>query len=234
MKAIHITDSTLLWQDTADPKPQSGEVIIEVTASAVNRADLMQRSGKYPPPPGASPILGLECSGRIIEVASDVDPGWLGREVCALLAGGGYAERVAVPVVQVLPIPDGISLVHAAAIPEVFATAWLNLKLEGQLQPGEQVLLHAAASGVGTAALQLCKAWGNPTFATVGDGYEHVVRMRKHLAEAGLDGLRDFECRQAFLVRIGCDDDFHDGGAPGAGMSASGTSRKETSVARQA
>lgn len=168
MKAIQIVDGKLVWSEVARPSLAPHEVLLRTCATAVNRADLVQRSGNYPPPPGASDILGLECSGIIEEVGSEVDPSRVGEAVCALLAGGGYAELVAVPATHVLPVPAGMSLEMAAGVPEVFATAWLNLRLEGQLKAGERVLVHAGASGVGTAAIQLCVVWGNPVFATVG------------------------------------------------------------------
>lgn len=170
MKAIQIQpDKSLLWQDTAAPAPAPGEVSIRVHATAINRADLMQRAGLYPPPPGASPILGLECAGEISALGSGVTQWKMGDRVCALLAGGGYAETVVCPADHVLPIPDAFSWVQAAALPEVFATAWLNIFMEAGVKPGQKVLLHAGASGVGTAAIQLCKQQGNPVFVTVGD-----------------------------------------------------------------
>lgn len=150
------------------PSLGPGEVLIDVHSSAVNRADLVQRSGCYPPPPGASAILGLECAGVVAEVSEGVGCVQVGDSVCALLAGGGYAEQVVVPTGQVLPIPAGFSFEQAAALPEVFATAWLNLFMEAGVRPGERVLLHAGASGVGTAGIQLCKAFGNPCYVTVG------------------------------------------------------------------
>lgn len=168
MKAIDIVGDDLVWSDTADPDLGDGEIRVQVKASAVNRADLAQRTGGYPPPPGASPILGLECSGVVTEVSSGVAGFSVGDEVCALLAGGGYAEQVVVPAGQALPVPKGISLVEAAALPEVFATAYLNLFGEAALARGERVLLHAGASGVGTAGIQLCNAFGNPVFVTAG------------------------------------------------------------------
>ncbi len=168
MWAIQDIDGTLTWSEVETPTPGPGEIRVRVKASAVNRADLVQRSGQYPPPPGASPILGLECSGVVDQVASDVTWPKVGDEVCALLSGGGYAEYAVFPASHALPIPTGMNLLEAAAVPEVFTTAWLNLRQEGELKPGERVLIHAAASGVGTAALQLCRAWGNPSFATVG------------------------------------------------------------------
>ncbi len=137
-------------------------------ASAINRADLMQRAGAYPPPPGASEILGLECAGVVSEVGDGVSRFKPGDEVCALLTGGGYAQEVVVPAEQVLPLPAGLTFAQAAALPEVFATAYLNLFIEAALQPGESALLHAGASGVGTAGIQLCKALGNPCFVTAG------------------------------------------------------------------
>ena len=168
MQAIVEQDAELILSHRPNLEPGPGEVLIRTHAAGVNRADLVQRAGHYPPPPGASEILGLECSGEIEKVGAGVDPHWLGRQVCALLAGGGYASQVVCPLGCVMPVPEGLSLTQAAALPEVFATAYLNLKVEGQLQPGEKVLVHAGASGVGTAAINLCVAWGNPVFATVG------------------------------------------------------------------
>lgn len=167
MQAIRDLDGTLTWVSTETPEPEAGEVRIAVRATAVNRADLVQRSGAYPPPPGASDILGLECAGVIDAVGPGVTDRAVGDEVIALLAGGGYAEQVTCPASHTLP-RGSLSWTDAAGVMEVFATAWLNLKLEAGLQPGEKVLLHAAASGVGTAAMQLCAHWGNPVFATVG------------------------------------------------------------------
>lgn len=168
MRAIQEKNGVLTWDEAPDPRPAAGEVLIRIAATAVNRADLAQRAGRYPPPPGASPILGLECSGRIEAVGDGVEDSRLGQEVCALLSGGGYAEKAVCPAAHALPLPLGLDLYTAAAVPEVFATAWLNLKLEGRLAPGERVLLHAGASGVGTAAIQLCKVWGNAVAVTVG------------------------------------------------------------------
>ena len=169
MQAILADGDELLWSRVQRPALGAGEVRIDVHASAVNRADLVQRSGHYPPPPGASPILGLECAGVVTEVGEGISRLQVGDSVCALLAGGGYAEQVVVAAGQVLPIPAGFSFEQAAALPEVFATAYLNLFMEAGLRPGERVLLHAGASGVGTAAIQLCKAFGNPCHVTVGN-----------------------------------------------------------------
>ncbi len=168
MRGIVIEDKNLAWQEVATPSLGAGEVRIAVAATAVNRADLVQRSGGYPPPPGASPLLGLECAGTILEVGEGVTRVQPGDEVCALLAGGGYAEQVVVAAGQVLKLPNGFDMVQAAAVPEVFATAYLNLFMEAKLEQGERVLLHAGASGVGTAAIGLCAAFGNPCYVTVG------------------------------------------------------------------
>ncbi|MFK8019914.1 MAG: NAD(P)H-quinone oxidoreductase [Pseudomonadales bacterium] len=168
MKAIEDKDGQLIWAETAAPMAMAGEVVIQIRATAINRADLLQRAGLYPVPPGASPILGLECSGEIAALGEGVAGFEIGDKVCALLVGGGYAEQVAVPAGQVLPLPKGLDFIQGAAIPEVFATAYLNLYRLAALTPGEKVLLHAGASGVGTAAIQLCKAFANPCFVTAG------------------------------------------------------------------
>ena len=176
----------LEWVDHPLPTLASGEVLVRVAATAINRADLVQRSGNYPPPPGASPILGLECSGWVESLGPEV-VGWkVGDPCCALLSGGGYAEFVAVPYQQLLPIPSGLNLVQAAAIPEVFTTAWLNLRQEGQLVNSERVVLHAGASGVGTAAIQLCREWNNPVAVTL-SGQRKADFCRDLGAELALD-----------------------------------------------
>ena len=170
MKAVVIDDEkNLHWEDFETPEPGADEVLIKVHATAINRADLIQRQGFYPPPPGASPIMGLECSGEIAAVGKNATRFKVGDRVCALLSGGGYAEFAAVHEGSVLPIPGEESFIHGACLPEVFATAWLNLFMEARLQPGEKVILHAGASGVGTAAIQLCRSFGSPCFVTVGD-----------------------------------------------------------------
>jgi putative PIG3 family NAD(P)H quinone oxidoreductase len=153
-----------------DPEPGPGEVLIKVAATAVNRADCMQRQGNYPPPRGASPYLGLECSGTIAALGESV-AGWnIGDEVCALLSGGGYAELVAVPVGQLMPVPAGISLVDAAALPEVSCTVWSMVfgTEAGRLQPGETLLVHGGTSGIGTMAIQLAHQRGARVFTTAG------------------------------------------------------------------
>lgn len=166
MKAITVVDGALVWQDVPDPVPGPGEVPIRVVATAVNRADLSQRAGLYGPPPGKSPILGLECAGV---VEADVGRWRAGDRVCALLAGGGYAERAVAAEGHLLPLPPGLDFEDGAALPEVLATAWLNLWMEGGAQPGERIVAHAGASGVGTAAIQIARAMGNPILAIVGN-----------------------------------------------------------------
>ena len=156
----------------------AGQVLIDIAASAVNRADLMQREGHYPPPPGASEVLGLECSGVIAEVGDGVS-GWrVGDRVCALLAGGGYAERVAVPAAQVMPVPDGVSLVDAAALPEVACTVWSNVVMLARLAADEVLLVHGGAGGIGTHAIQVGRALGARVAATAGSA-ERLARCRE-------------------------------------------------------
>ncbi|HSR24997.1 MAG TPA: NAD(P)H-quinone oxidoreductase [Candidatus Eisenbacteria bacterium] len=175
MKAITVPapggPDVLSWAEVPDPEPGPGDVLVGVAATAVNRADLLQRQGHYPPPPGASPYLGLECSGRIVALGPDLPDGhdWsVGDEVCALLAGGGYAERVAVPVGQLLPVPQGLTVVEAAALPEVTTTVWSNVFMLAGLRPGETLLVHGGASGIGTMAIQLARAVGAQVFVTAG------------------------------------------------------------------
>jgi len=185
MQAIVIDkDKNLLWQEYEKPMPAAGEVSIKIAATAINRADLMQRRGFYPPPPGASEIMGLECAGEIESVGEGVERWSTGDRVCALLAGGGYAEYACVHEGSVLPVPDRLSFEEAAALPEVFATAWLNLFMEATLNEGESVVLHAGASGVGTAGIQLCKSFGNPCYVTVGSD-EKLARCIELGADAG-------------------------------------------------
>ena len=154
--------------EVPDPSPGAGEVVLDVAASAVNRADLLQRQGHYPPPPGASEVLGLECSGVVAEVGDGVKGWQAGDEVCALLAGGGYAEKVAVPAGQLLPLPQGVDVVTAAALPEVACTVWSNVFMVAGLQRDEAFLVHGGAGGIGTFAIQLAKALGARVFATAG------------------------------------------------------------------
>jgi len=154
--------------EVEDPRPGPGEVLVEVVATAVNRADTLQRQGHYPPPPGASEVIGLECSGRIAELGAGVEGWQVGDEVCALLAGGGYAERVVVPVGQVMPVPSGVSLVEAASLPEVAATVWSNVFMTAHLDKGERLLVHGGGGGIGTMAIQLAAARGAEVFTTAG------------------------------------------------------------------
>ncbi|PBC83591.1 MULTISPECIES: NAD(P)H-quinone oxidoreductase [unclassified Streptomyces] len=200
MRAITIPEpggpEALVWAEVPDPQPAEGEVLIEVVASAVNRADLLQRQGFYDPPPGSSPYPGLECAGRIIGLGPGVH-GWaVGDEVCALLAGGGYAEKVAVPGGQVLPVPNGLDLVSAAALPEVTCTVWSNVFMIAHLRPGETLLVHGGASGIGTMAIQLAKAVGARVAVTAG-GPEKLARC----AELGADILIDYR-EQDFVQEI--------------------------------
>jgi NADPH2:quinone reductase len=169
MKAI-VVDATgaLVWTDVAEPTVGSGAVLIEVAAAGVNRADLLQAAGLYPPPPGASEILGLEVSGIIAEIGPDVSNLSVGQRVCALLAGGGYAEKVAVPAAQVMPIPEHVELDDAAALPEVACTVWSNVVMTAQLRDGEWLLVHGGASGIGTHAIQIARRLGARVAVTAG------------------------------------------------------------------
>jgi putative PIG3 family NAD(P)H quinone oxidoreductase len=158
----------LVWANAPDPACGPDEVLVDIHATALNRADLMQRAGNYPPPPGAPNILGLEMAGEIAAVGAGVSGWQVGDAVCALLPGGGYAERVSVPQAMLMPIPAGWSFEQAAAMPEVFLTAYVNLFMEAAVQPGETALVHGGASGVGTAAIQLLRQAGNPVIVTAG------------------------------------------------------------------
>lgn len=161
-----------------DPIPAAGEVLIQVAAAGVNRADLLQRQGFYPPPPGASEIPGLECSGVVTAIGPGVERWQIGDRVAALLTGGGYAERVTVPAGQILPVPEALDLVDAAALPEAVCTAWSNLVMVGGLRAGEVVLIHGGSGGVGSVAIQLAAAIGATVVATAG-GPERVARCRQ-------------------------------------------------------
>lgn len=185
MKAVIVgEDHSLSWAETEQPEPAANEVLIKVHATAINRADLMQRRGFYPPPPGASPIMGLECAGEVVAVGASTSRYQPGDKVCALLAGGGYAAFATADEGSVLPVPAGLSYEQAAALPEVFATAWINLFMEAGLQPGEKVILHAGASGVGTAGIQLCRAFGSPVYVTAGS----VDKIERCIALGATDG----------------------------------------------
>ncbi|BDZ59668.1 putative PIG3 family NAD(P)H quinone oxidoreductase [Barrientosiimonas humi] len=172
MRAITIPEfgdeDALVPADVPAPQPGEGEVLVEVAAAGVNRADLMQRQGHYPPPKGESELPGLEVSGTISALGDGVDGWQVGEQVCALLAGGGYAEQVVVPAGQLLPVPQGIDLVDAAALPEVVCTVWSNVFMTANLQPGEVLLVHGGSSGIGTMAIQLGKAVGARVAVTAG------------------------------------------------------------------
>ena len=200
----------LTWLEVANAAPTAGEVLIKVRAAGVNRADLLQAAGKYPPPPGASEILGMEVSGTIASVGDGVI-GWsVGQPVCALLAGGGYAEFVAVPAGQVMPVPDTVGLHHAAGLPEVACTVWSNLVMTAHLSAGQLVLIHGGASGVGTHAIQVARALRSTVAVTAGSATkldlcrelgaeitiayrdeDFVERVRAESAGAGADVILD-------------------------------------------
>lgn len=165
----------LVAAEVPDPTPGPDEVLLDVVAAGVNRADLLQRQGHYPPPPGAPAYLGLECSGRVAAVGEGVT-GWaVGDEACALLSGGGYAARVAVPAGQLLPVPAGVSLVDAAALPEVACTVWSNVFMTAALAPGEWLLVHGGSSGIGTMVIQLAHALGAHVAVTAGSAQKLEV-----------------------------------------------------------
>lgn len=172
MRAITIPQpgdaDSLVLADVPDAEVQAGQVLVDVVAAGVNRADVMQRLGHYPPPPGASEYPGLEVSGRIAALGEGVEGWQVGDEVCALLDGGGYAERVAVPAEQLLPVPSGVSLVDAAGLPEVACTVWSNVFMVANIQPGQVLLVHGGSSGIGTMAIQLGKAVGAHVAVTAG------------------------------------------------------------------
>ncbi|MET9287958.1 NAD(P)H-quinone oxidoreductase [Nocardia beijingensis] len=192
MRAIDLNGAggpeVMVLSEVPAPKPGHGEVLIEVAAAGVNRADLLQRQGFYPPPPGASPLLGLECSGVIAEVGDGVRDWMVGDRVCALLSGGGYAERVAVPATQVLPVPDGLDIGAAAGLPEVAATVWSNLVMTAGLRAGQLVLIHGGGSGIGTHAIQVAKSIGARVAVTAGSA-EKLARC----AELGADVLINYK-----------------------------------------
>jgi putative PIG3 family NAD(P)H quinone oxidoreductase len=172
MKAVEISQfgppDVLKVVERPDPVPAAGEILIDVAAAGINRPDVIQRLGKYPPPPGASDLPGLEVAGVVAALGAGVR-GWsIGDPICALVAGGGYAERAAVPHEQCLPIPKGLTAIQAAGLPETFFTVWTNVFQRGQLKAGETILIHGGTSGIGTTAIQLAKAFGARVFATAG------------------------------------------------------------------
>jgi NADPH2:quinone reductase len=168
MRAVVPASGQLLWRDVPDVSAAAGEVLIKVHTAGINRADLLQAAGRYPPPPGASAIMGLEVSGVIDAVGIGVTNLSVGQTVCALLAGGGYAEYVAVPAEQVMPIPPGVAVEDAAALPEAACTVWSNLVMTARLTPGEFVLLHGGASGIGSHAIQVARTLGARVAVTAG------------------------------------------------------------------
>jgi putative PIG3 family NAD(P)H quinone oxidoreductase len=190
MRAVIAPDpgglEALVVADRPDPEPGPGEVVIDMAATAVNRADTMQRQGHYPPPPGASDVLGLECSGVVSAVGPDVVEWSVGDEVCALLAGGGYAEKVLVPVGQVMPVPAGLDLVAAGALPEVACTVWSNVFMVAGLQRGETLLVHGGGGGIGTFAIQLAHALGARVIVTAGS-QDKLDVCRSLGADVGID-----------------------------------------------
>jgi putative PIG3 family NAD(P)H quinone oxidoreductase len=194
MRAVVSDSGQLVWQEVPDVSAGYGEVLINVGAAGVNRADLLQAAGKYPPPPGASEIIGLEVSGWIADVGDDVGNFVVGQEVCALLSGGGYAEYVAAPAAQVMAIPAGVALADAAGLPEVACTVWSNLVMTARLSAGEFVLLHGGASGIGSHAIQVSLALGARVAVTAGSPEKLEV-----CADLGAEVLIDYR-----------DDDFVD------------------------
>ncbi|MCW1936240.1 zinc-binding dehydrogenase [Pseudomonas sp. MDMC_285] len=207
MKALQGVEGHAQWLEQPAQTCDAGQIRVKVAAAGLNRADLLQRAGLYPPPPGASQALGLECSGVVVEVGAG--SAWhVGDRVCCLLAGGGMAEEVVLDARHAMPVPEGLSLVEAAVVPEVYATAWLNLFQLGALRPGEKVLLHAGASGVGSAAIQLCKAFGSPCWVSVGSP-ERLAYCEALGAQGGalrgddLQALRDFGPFDVILDPVG-------------------------------
>ncbi|SFS11572.1 putative NAD(P)H quinone oxidoreductase, PIG3 family [Agrococcus baldri] len=177
MKAMQFeVDGPLTWADAPEPAAGAGEVLVEIAATAVNRADLMQRAGKYPPPAGESEVMGLECSGTIVALGADVE-GWaVGDAVCALLAGGGYAERVAVPVTQLLPVPEGVSLEESAALPEAVCTVWSAVRDLPEPGPDALALVHGGSGGIGTMAIQLLRTRGYRVAVTASSRHHELCR----------------------------------------------------------
>ncbi|GAB3433530.1 NAD(P)H-quinone oxidoreductase [Actinophytocola sediminis] len=200
MRAIVIKEpggpDVLTWTEQPDPQPGPGEVLLEVAATAVNRADLLQRQGVYPPPPGASEVPGLECSGVVVALGDDVGEFRVGDKVCALLAGGGYGQLVAVPAGQLLPLPAGVDLVTAAALPEVACTVWSNVVLAAGLLADELLLVHGGAGGIGTHAIQVGKALGARVAVTAGS-----PQRLERCAALGADVLVDYH-EQDFVEQV--------------------------------
>ncbi|WP_235734364.1 NAD(P)H-quinone oxidoreductase [Nocardioides alcanivorans] len=207
MRAVIATEpggpEVLAITEVEAPTPGRGEVVIDVVATAVNKADTLQRRGFYPPPPGESDVLGLECSGRIAAVGEGVDGLAVGDKVCALLASGGYAEQVLVPAGQVMPVPEGIDLVSAAALPEVACTVWSNVFMLAGLQPGERFLVHGGAGGIGTFAIQLATALSAKVFTTAGS--EEKLRVCRELGADVTINYRDEDFVEVLREHGGAD-----------------------------
>ncbi len=194
-----------MWGTTDTPTPGRGEVLIDVAATAVNRADLLQRQGHYPPPAGTSEVLGLECSGVISALGPGVHHWTIGQQVCALLAGGGYAEKVAVPATQVLPVPDGVDLHVAASLPEVASTVWSNMVDRSGLQHGQTALIHGGAGGIGSHAIQVAKALGARVAVTAGSA-DKLARCRELGADIAINYREeDFVARVQAETAAGAD-----------------------------
>ncbi|HEY3882483.1 MAG TPA: NAD(P)H-quinone oxidoreductase [Trebonia sp.] len=205
MHAVVITEpggpEVLLWTEVPDPHPGPGEVLVDVAASAVNRADVMQRQGHYPPPPGAPPYPGLECSGTVAAVGEGVTGWQLGQPVCALLAGGGYAELVAVPAGQLLPAPETVTLAEAAALPETVCTVYSNVFQGARLAKGETLLIHGGGSGIGTTAVQLAKHAGAVVAVTAGS--QEKLDVCRRLGADILINYREDDFAESLLAATG-------------------------------
>lgn len=207
MRGLQAVAGQLEWRAEPARTLVPGEVRVRIKAAGINRADLLQKAGFYPPPAGTTETLGLECAGEVVEV-SQAGRWSVGDRVCALLAGGGMADEVIVDARHLLPVPEGMGWADAAAIPEVFATAWLNVFELGAVQPGEKVLIHAGASGVGTAAIQLCKAFGNSCWVTLSsqqklDACRDLGAQGGILRQDGIAALKDFGPFNVVLDPVG-------------------------------
>jgi NADPH:quinone reductase len=213
----HSAQGELSISEVPAPQPGAGEVLIRVAAAGVNRPDILQRKGLYPAPPGASPILGLEVAGEIAGIGLGVTRWHVGDSVCALLAGGGYAEYCLAPALQCLPVPKGFSMVEAAAIPETFFTVWANVFDRGRLQAGERILIHGGSSGIGTTAIQLAKAFGAYAIVTAGSkakcdaclalGAEEAINYRERdfgVAAGKVDVILDMVGAEYFERNLNC------------------------------
>ncbi|WP_250031745.1 NAD(P)H-quinone oxidoreductase [Paractinoplanes maris] len=206
MQAIVIEDKQLVPREVPDPEAGAGEVVVDVTAAGVNRADVAQRQGHYPPPPGSSPYPGLECAGVISAVGPGVTGRHVGERVGALLAGGGYAERVAVPAGQLLPVPAGLSLTETAALPEVACTVWSNVVDRDRLRKGQTLLVHGGGSGIGTFAIQLGHALGASVVTTARASKHDVLRrlgadlVIDYTTDDFVAATRDFNGRGADVI----------------------------------